>query len=144
MKVDAELVRESRLARGWSQEQLAAASELDLRTIQRIETTASASLRSKKALAAALDLDIQDLDNKESTMSPCPECRSDQVFQFDGLVDSTTIGGQLLPGLASSKFYSAKMLAVVCGDCGFVRWFIDEEAREKLKASKHWNLVKGA
>ena len=141
MKVDAELILELRTARGWSQEELAGVSGLNLRTIQRVESTAVASLRSKRAIAAALDLDIQDLDNKESQMSPCPECRSDQVYQYEELIDTTTIGGELLPKLATGRFSSAKMRAVVCGDCGFLRYFVDKTALEKMRSSKHWNRV---
>ena len=141
MKVDAELIRKTRAARGWSQGELARVSGLDLRTIQRIENTAVASLRSKSALASALDLDIQNLDNKELKMSPCPECRSDHVFQCKTLVETTTIGGELLPKLATQRLSAAKMRPVVCGDCGFLRYFVDDEALRKLSESKHWNRV---
>ena len=58
----------ARKQKSWSQEELAIASGLNLRTIQRIEREASASLESKKALASALDLDIQDLDYQEIRM----------------------------------------------------------------------------
>ena len=68
MKINADLVLKARKEKSWSQEELAIASGLNLRTIQRIESEASASLQSKKALASALDLDIQDLDYQEISM----------------------------------------------------------------------------
>ena len=68
MKINAELVLKTRKQKSWSQEELATASGLNLRTIQRIEREASASLQSLKALASALDLDIQDLDSPEIPM----------------------------------------------------------------------------
>ena len=68
MKINAERVLKARKEKAWSQEELATASGLNLRTIQRIETEASASLQSKKALASALDLDIHDLDFQEIRM----------------------------------------------------------------------------
>ena len=68
MKINADLVLETRRQKSWSQEELAIASGLNLRTIQRIEREASASLQSKKALASALDLDIHDLDYQEIHM----------------------------------------------------------------------------
>jgi transcriptional regulator with XRE-family HTH domain len=68
MKINAELVLKARKQKSWSQEELAIASGLDLRTIQRIESEASASLQSKKALASALDLDVQDLEYEEKLM----------------------------------------------------------------------------
>lgn len=141
MRVDAEQVVSSRTARGWSQAELADASGLNLRTVQRIEATAIASLRSKRALASALDIDMQDLDVKELNMSPCPQCRSDHIFESEHLIDTTTIGGELLPKLATGAFSSAKMRAVVCGECGLLRYFVDDGARGKLSSSPHWRRV---
>lgn len=94
-----------------------------------------------RALASALDVDIHDLDSKGLNMSPCPQCRSDQVFQSERLVDSTTIGGELLPGLSSRTFSSARMRAVVCGECGLLRYFVDDDARDKLRSSPLWKPV---
>jgi transcriptional regulator with XRE-family HTH domain len=68
MKINADLVLKARAQKSWSQEELAIASGLNLRTIQRIESEASASLQSKKALASALDIDIHDLDYQEIHM----------------------------------------------------------------------------
>ncbi|MEO7193094.1 MAG: helix-turn-helix domain-containing protein [Vicinamibacterales bacterium] len=68
MKIKADLVLKARAQKSWSQEELATASGLNLRTIQRIESEASASLQSKKALASALDLDVHDLDYQEIHM----------------------------------------------------------------------------
>ncbi len=141
MKVDAERIVSLRIARGWSQDELARASGLNLRTIQRVESTAVASLRSKRELAAALDVDLQELDGEEQHMSPCPQCKSDQVFQSKSLVDTTTIGGELLPKLASGAFSSAKMRAVVCGECGLLRYFVDGAALTKMRSSRHWSPV---
>jgi transcriptional regulator with XRE-family HTH domain len=68
MKINADVVLKARKQKAWSQEELAIASGLNLRTIQRIESEASASLQSRKALASALDLDFQDLDYQEIRM----------------------------------------------------------------------------
>ncbi len=65
MKVDGELVADLRKNKFWSQEELAIASGLNLRTVQRIETTGVASLQSKKALSSAFDIEVNDLDYKE-------------------------------------------------------------------------------
>jgi len=65
MKIAAELILELRSERAWSQDELAIASGLNIRTIQRIENEATISLQSKKALSAAFDIDIHDLDYKE-------------------------------------------------------------------------------
>ena len=141
MNVDADLVISLRTAAGWSQAELAEASGLNLRTVQRIEASGAASLRSKRALAEALDVGIQDLDEKEQTMSPCPHCKSDDVFESKHLSDTSTIGGELLPKLAPGRFSSAKMRAVICGDCGLLRYFVDDDALKKLHSSPHWKRV---
>ncbi len=65
MKIDTELVLELRKAQSWSQEELAIAAGLNLRTVQRIETGGPASLQSKKALASAFNIEVADLDHKE-------------------------------------------------------------------------------
>ena len=68
MKINAELALELRNTRSWSQEELAIAAGLNLRTIQRIESEGIASLQSKKALASAFNLEASDLDYKEKPM----------------------------------------------------------------------------
>lgn len=68
MRINAQLVTTLRKKKSWSQEELATASGLNLRTIQRIESDGAASLQSRKALAAAFDVEVGDLELKESTM----------------------------------------------------------------------------
>lgn len=58
MKLSAAVVRRLRLERGWSQEQLALASGLSLRTIQRVEAQGSASLATKVCLAATFGIPL--------------------------------------------------------------------------------------
>ncbi|MDF2178170.1 helix-turn-helix transcriptional regulator [Aliiglaciecola sp. CAU 1673] len=61
------ILRQLRLSRGLSQEQLAQMSGLNVRTIQRIESGHNASVESQKCLAAALEVDLQTL-HQESFM----------------------------------------------------------------------------
>ena len=65
MKINAELVIALRTKRAWSQDELSKASGLNLRTIQRIENEASASLQSKKALASVFGINIHELEHVE-------------------------------------------------------------------------------
>ncbi len=65
MKVNAELILKKREDKSWSQDELAIATGLNLRTIQRIESEATASLQSKKAIASAFELDVRDLDYED-------------------------------------------------------------------------------
>jgi transcriptional regulator with XRE-family HTH domain len=66
MRVNATLVIALRAKKAWSQDELSIASGLNLRTIQRIEKEASASLQSVKALASAFAIGIKDLEYQEA------------------------------------------------------------------------------
>jgi len=61
MQIDAERVTALRKKCSWSQDELATAAGLKLRTIQRVENAGTASLQTLKAIAAALDTDLEDL-----------------------------------------------------------------------------------
>ncbi|HVG53750.1 MAG TPA: helix-turn-helix domain-containing protein [Vicinamibacterales bacterium] len=93
MKINAELVLRTRKAKSWSQDELAIAAGLNLRTIQRIETEGTASLQSRKALASALDLDIQDLDLKEIRMRQTYEHRVVEIKDRGDLPRELAIAG---------------------------------------------------
>lgn len=66
MRVNASLVIELRAKKAWSQDELSIASGLNLRTIQRVEKEASASLQTMKALASALSIGIKELELQEA------------------------------------------------------------------------------
>jgi len=72
-------VQKLRLKYGWSQEQLASASGLSVRTIQRIEAGYPASAESLKSLAAVFEVDFSTL-SPEQTMNPAttPSAISEQ------------------------------------------------------------------
>lgn len=61
MKVDAQRIRKERVSRAWSQEHLATITGLGLRTIQRIESSGSASLESIAAIASVLTIPVDQL-----------------------------------------------------------------------------------
>src|SRR5688572_802888 len=65
MRINAQFVVALRKRKSWSQEELATAAGLNLRTIQRIESDGVASLQSRKALAAAFDVEIAELEIPE-------------------------------------------------------------------------------
>jgi len=67
MKINAALVREQRKARHWSQEQLADACGLNLRTVQRLEASGNASTESVRALAAVFELEASALVLSDAT-----------------------------------------------------------------------------
>lgn len=61
MQLNKEQLRREREVRAWSQSHLAEVAGLSMRTVQRIETSGSASLESAKAIAAAFDTQVEAL-----------------------------------------------------------------------------------
>jgi transcriptional regulator with XRE-family HTH domain len=61
MKINATIVSDLRKQHSWSQDELATAAGLNLRTVQRIENEGTASLQSVKALASALNTQLEKL-----------------------------------------------------------------------------------
>jgi len=59
------ILKELRISRHLSQEQLAQMSGLNVRTIQRIESGSNASFESMKCLAAALEVDVSTLNQEK-------------------------------------------------------------------------------
>ena len=99
-------------------------------------------MQSKKALASAFEIDVHDLNYEEKAMKPCPECGSENVYKY-----KKTIGTNpeclpdMLPKLGSGITFRADFVPVVCGDCGYIRYFANDKKREKLTNSKHWELL---
>jgi len=56
MDVHGDMIRQLRLDRGWTQQQLAEIADLSLRTVQRVENQNVASNESVSALASVLEL----------------------------------------------------------------------------------------
>lgn len=79
------LVQKLRLKRGWSQQQLAEASGLSVRTIQRIEAGEPASTETLKSLAAVFEVHFSTLtpeqDMTSTTLSP-NEQQEREAFRY--------------------------------------------------------------
>ena len=74
------------------------------------------------------------------TQTPCPECRSTELYRSEPVAAAGSHGPNLLPGLA--KWYStASFVLVVCPACGLTRFFAAREAREKLANSDSWTQI---
>jgi transcriptional regulator with XRE-family HTH domain len=72
MKIDPLLLRQLREERSWTQEHLADAAGVSLRTVQRIEREGNASADSRLALAAAFGVDVSMLVGKTEEPSSPP------------------------------------------------------------------------
>lgn len=79
------LIQKLRLRRGWSQQQLADASGLSVRTVQRIEAGHPASTESLKALAAVFEVDFSTLSPEPAmtdTAAAPAERQEDEAFKY--------------------------------------------------------------
>jgi transcriptional regulator with XRE-family HTH domain len=88
MNINSALVKQLRSEKFWSQEELAIASGLNLRTVQRIENEATASLQSKKALAGAFGIAIKDLSYQESSSMQTYEYKTLDIEWKQGFLSS--------------------------------------------------------
>lgn len=91
MKINSELVKKLRAERQWSQEQLADACLLNLRTVQRIENSGNASLESLRALASVFEIDANDLilRNEDKSITAIEAVRS-SFYKFADFSGSAT------------------------------------------------------
>ncbi len=61
VKINRQIIKGNRADRGWSQQHLADACDVSLRTIQRTENLGAASMETVMALAASFEIDVADL-----------------------------------------------------------------------------------
>ena len=71
----------------------------------------------------------------------CPECSSENLFYETGISSAGGYGPKLLSGLGSF-FYPPNMKVILCTDCGLMRLYADQDARDK--APKKWKPVNPA
>ncbi len=79
------LIQKLRLKHGWSQQQLADASGLSVRTIQRIETGQPAGIETLKSLAAVFEVDFSTLKPEQdmtSTENALREKQEAEAFKY--------------------------------------------------------------
>lgn len=111
------IVRKLRLQRAWSQEHLAEASGLNVRTIQRIERGQKAGLESLNALAAAFDVDVETL-RMDTTMNDTASITSEEKEALEYVRDLKGFYAHLIPYVV---VISAFLLANLFGYLDF-RW----------------------
>ncbi|MFZ2652395.1 MAG: helix-turn-helix domain-containing protein [Burkholderiaceae bacterium] len=79
------LIQKLRLQHGWSQQQLAGASGLSVRTVQRIEAGYPASTESLKSLAAVFEVEFATLNperDMSSTVNSLAEQQEAEAFKY--------------------------------------------------------------
>jgi transcriptional regulator with XRE-family HTH domain len=110
MKLDSALIRQERETRAWSQEHLAEVTGLALRTIQRIESTGSASYESASAIAAVFGLSVASL--RGVAIEPAvPTRRAPQWVTWHHLI--TLLGAALLAAIFTPPHFRVAIPAAV-------------------------------
>ncbi|MBT8449837.1 MAG: helix-turn-helix domain-containing protein [Gammaproteobacteria bacterium] len=107
------ILKELRLSKHLSQEQLADMSGLNVRTIQRIESGDNASLESKKCLASALDISIETLEQEQFMIDK----KSESWNQLPPLLKLWFIFN-FLQRRPTRK--SAQQMIIIGHSCGFI------------------------
>jgi len=67
MDVSSDRIRQARVERGWTQQQLAEIADLSLRTVQRVENQGVASNETVSALCAVLEMERSELLLRDPT-----------------------------------------------------------------------------
>ncbi len=96
-------VKRHRLARGWSQEDLAAASGLSTRTIQRIETGNKPGLETQKSLAAAFETDVESLHEDNSVIHAT---KDERAANIRGLYLHVWVFALVMPVLVGVNYFA--------------------------------------
>lgn len=109
------MVRTLRLERGWSQEQLAQMTGLNIRTIQRIEGGQKAGLESLKSLAAVFEVELSELNPQQeqpvmsdASLNPAINASSESAAE-------TSIGSTNDASAANQKFKHARAKVLILG-----------------------------
>jgi len=117
VKVDTVRIRQLRRERAMSQDELAGATGLSVRTIQRIESEGIASLESKKALASVFDVAPESLDAES-----LGDRREERARFLAGLKGGTLLGmaGALIGGASAYVGITSSLVkgTMSAGDAG--------------------------
>jgi hypothetical protein len=70
----------------------------------------------------------------------CPECRGTNLFAYDDIRAQGVYGPDLLPR-TGGVLTPAKMKAVVCKDCGLVRFYASQETLAGINSGNGWQRL---
>ena len=117
MKISSSIVRRLRTERGWSQDQLAIASGLSLRTIQRVEAEGIASMDTAVSLAATYEIRLIELqEDQHASTGQKPSFGHSALFLGTAVITVATLSESgRLPGPQSEAFAAINVLAAIVG-----------------------------
>ena len=134
VQVDGDLIRLERARRAWSQEHLAEAASIGVRTIQRIEATGVASYESVRAISAVLEIPLGVLQAEDGSPSQAPS-----VGVAPGGTRSSEVGRAPMPRLRFEVRWPGAVLALalIVGTTGFLL-LEDYKKVRVLRTLEHW------
>lgn len=100
MKINTFLLKKLRKEKAWTQDELAIASGLSARTIQRIEKEGKAASDSAKSIAAAFNIDVCELDAAQNSSA----VNDEEINSFLFRIENGTKLGQLISGSLAFRF----------------------------------------
>ena len=89
------------------------------------------------AAASLGRIQCRNRENIHATTKPCPDCGNSNLMSHGGIPARGAYGPDLLTG-AGGIFSTPKMRAVVCKDCGLVRYYVDSDALAKISTESGW------
>lgn len=135
VQVDAGVIRLEREKRAWSQEHLAGAAGIGVRTIQRIEATGVASYESVRAISAALEIPLSTLRREDASREPTPGDEQPTMPVADSRAVSRATRSR--SGLLARWLGATVALALVAGSGGFFL-LKDYQKVRVLRTVEHW------
>lgn len=140
LMLDTETIRNLRLQKSWTQEQLANASGLSLRTVQRAEKGGACSLETTQALAAVFEVTPTQLQVDLSDAEPKNPHRRGRTYGMIGNtlgvvcayagISYSFVNGSLTASDAGIWFGSIGLLGGF--NCLFISWLSNYFSRHKI------------
>ena len=75
-----------------------------------------------------------------TSLGTCPECGGSNLYEHGDISAIGGYGPDLLPG-ASALLSPAKMRAVVCKQCGFIRFYAAQDTLAKIDGDRGWQRL---
>jgi DNA-binding XRE family transcriptional regulator len=135
LMINSTVVKELRKKSGWSQEQLANAAGLSLRTIQRVESESKASMETKICLAATFQISLESLNvNTATQVADTKPNRAILVLLTCSVFISAI---SLLINISNPISFIANLVAVFSIIyCGF-KWYFSASSTSKYSLKSH-------
>ena len=140
LMINSDVVKALRAKRGWSQDQLAQASGIGLRTIQRVESEGRGSRETKVCLAATFEVSLEELESSPPLPSNADDVVLPKLVLFAFLLAfAMSAYGYMFIAEPGMTFIAANMVTIATALYIVFHWYFpatercDTPARKTLK-----------